>query len=229
MPELDGLSVMQMYKENTVGLSARQPRFMLITADGTEETRQLAIQSGVDSFMTKPIRPHELKSTIEAMFIILDAKEDKEPEPEVVSGLKLAVDNTTAETKPASEVSSADGLLNQQKLAELEALSPGLSGQMIDGFINDGDRLIGEFSKACQDKDFGQILDIAHAIKGSALQLGAQRLADYCHNLKALKRVDLDRKADNVNKEMKYLYLEARNSLTAYRQYSEADAAIIGT
>ncbi|HID82310.1 MAG TPA: response regulator [Chromatiales bacterium] len=228
MPELDGLSAMQMYKENTVGLSARQPRFMLITADGTEETRQLAIQSGVDCFMTKPVRPHELKETIKAMFIILDAKEDEEPEPEIASGLKLAVDNTTAETKPATDVSSVDGLLDQQKLAELEALSPGLSGQMIDGFINDGDRLIGEFSKACQDKDFGQILDIAHAIKGSALQLGAQRLADYCHNLKALKRVDLDMKADNVNKEMKFLYLEARNSLTANHQSSEADAAHVG-
>ena len=228
MPELDGLSVMQMYKENTVGLSARQPRFMLITADGTEETRQLAIQSGVDCFMTKPVRPHELKETIKAMFIILDAKEDEEPEPEIVSGLKLAVDNTTTEIELAIEDNHADALLDQQKLAELEALSPGLASQMIDGFINDGDRLIGEFSKACQDKDFGQILDIAHAIKGSALQLGAQRLADYCHNLKVLKRVDLDRKADNVNKEMKFLYLEARNSLTAYHQSSEADAAHVG-
>ena len=222
MPEIDGLSVMQFYKENTVGLSARQPRFMLITADGTDETRELAIQSGVDSFMTKPVRPHELKRAIEAMFIILDTVENDKPEPEIESALRLAVDNTTPEAKPVAKDNNPDVLLDQQKLEELEALSPGLSGQMIDGFINDGDRLIGEFTTACQDRDFGQILDIAHAIKGSALQLGAQRLADYCHNLKILKRIDLDKKADNVNKEMKYLYLEARNSLTAYHQSSEA-------
>lgn len=229
MPEIDGLSVMQFYKENTVGLSIRQTRFMLITADGTDETRQLAIQSGVDSFMTKPVRPHELKRTIEAMFIILDTAEDEKTEPEIESALRLAVDNTTTEAKPTAKDNNPDVLLDQQKLAELETLSPGLSGQMIDGFINDGDRLIGDFSKACQDGDFGQILDIAHAIKGSALQLGAQRLADYCHNLKTLKRINLDRKSDSVNKEMKYLYLEARNSLTSYHKSSDAGVAHIGS
>jgi len=217
MPELDGLEVMKLFKENTAGLTTKQPKFMLITADGTEETRELALQSGVDSFMTKPVRPRDLNAAIDALFIIVGIKTKEEPEVVIDSTLKLAVDNTSDQS---IIVDSDDQslILDLHQLEELETLSPGLPGQMIAGFFHDGDRLIQAFTEACGTRDYAQILDIAHALKGSALQLGIVRLADYCKNLKKLKRTELDQKADTLKKEMKYLYTEARNSLLAYHQ-----------
>ena len=225
MPEMDGLTVFQTYRENTAGLSEQQPGFMLITADGTDETRNLVVQSGVDCFMTKPIRPQELLDAIGEMFIFPGEEEEKETEPDIESALRLAIDNTTRQASAVDDAGQAEAVLDHQKLEELEALSPGLSEQMIEGFVNDGDRLIREFRQACADRDYGRILDIAHALKGSALQLGAQRLADYCHRLKTLKRSELNGKADDLEREMKYLYLQARNQLLAAHQGANSEVA----
>ena len=197
-------------------MSIKQPRFMLITADGTDETRELALESGVDSFMTKPVRPFELINTLNAMFIILneDTEDSDQGELAVQSSLRLAVDNTSA--KDDTKAVDDETVVDHHKLVELDELSEGLASQMITGFVRDGDRLIVDFTAACEARDLGEIFSIAHAIKGAALQLGAQRLADYCKQLKTLKRIDLDSKAEQTLKDMRFLYLEARNLLLAH-------------
>ena len=75
-----------------------------------------------------------------------------------------------------SSSTGASSLLDENKLAELERMSPKgrrFVVEVLDGFIRDGDALIDKLTHALDVGDYRQVLDSAHALKGCAVSVGA--------------------------------------------------------
>jgi signal transduction histidine kinase/DNA-binding response OmpR family regulator len=62
MPEMDGLDATRAIRKLS---EVRQPRIIAMTANALEGDRELCIQAGMDDYISKPIRVHELVQALE--------------------------------------------------------------------------------------------------------------------------------------------------------------------
>ncbi len=86
----------------------------------------------------------------------------------------------------------ASPILDPKVLGELRALeeggSPGLLAELIDLFLKQGAKQLGEMREALTSKDGAGLGRLAHTMKGSAGSLGAARLSGLCRELEAAIR-----------------------------------------
>lgn len=65
MPEMDGIEATQIIRGALV--PERQPRIVAITAAAMTEDQQACLAAGMDSFLTKPVRPEHLMQLLQSM------------------------------------------------------------------------------------------------------------------------------------------------------------------
>jgi PAS domain S-box-containing protein len=66
MPELDGFQVVGAIRERERGTGARLP-VIALTARSRKEDREHCLAAGVDDFLTKPVRPADLRSAVDRL------------------------------------------------------------------------------------------------------------------------------------------------------------------
>lgn len=168
MPVLNGLDTLKAYRVLTRE-EHRRP-VILFSADASVETEQECLAAGADAFLTKPIHTDRFLQTVEAL-AESSYDRDRPPRPQsppVLSRLRA---------QPASRQT-----LDYSTLATLESISPGdgfMSG-LIDSFIADGMANIGKLDFFLQRGDVGECHHVLHAMRGSAIGIGAVLLAQQC-------------------------------------------------
>ena len=93
-----------------------------------------------------------------------------------------------------SENTSNSGIkLDEYKLKSLSQLGTGSDfiKQLVEGFARDGERLMFSMRKACEQSDYPALRDAAHALKGTAVELGALELVRLCKLIEVLKPYDM--------------------------------------
>jgi CheY-like chemotaxis protein len=66
MPVMNGIEATRKIREYERGTgNGKRTRIIALTALGNEEHRQLAFASGVDEFMTKPVKMKEIQKLVE--------------------------------------------------------------------------------------------------------------------------------------------------------------------
>jgi two-component system, sensor histidine kinase RpfC len=145
-------------------------RFILFTADATTSARDAATDAGFDAFLTKPIDAVTLFNTIEKI-------------------LKLAP-NTAAEwmTSALDSTSNADtdieadaSQLDVDTLKELEKIGAGdelFMHRLLRNYLADSVKLIYKIEDIAKQKQYGELYDYCHALKGNSLSVGAIQLAN---------------------------------------------------
>jgi CheY-like chemotaxis protein len=63
MPEMDGLEATRVICSHTS--CSERPYIVAMTANAMKEDRELCLAAGMDDYLTKPIRPEEIKAAIE--------------------------------------------------------------------------------------------------------------------------------------------------------------------
>jgi two-component system sensor histidine kinase RpfC len=174
MPEIDGLDAVKIFRfAHTT--RAYMP-FIVLTADATIEARRQCEEAGVDAFLTKPIQAAQLLETIDRV------AEKREPSPPITLPTLLA-------TQQASEPDISDETFDPGKLRELEELSGDIRfiDEIVKMFEQDGMRLLEKMDQAYREEQFQALRESAHALKGSAANLGATRLFDLSKCINELK------------------------------------------
>jgi two-component system sensor histidine kinase RpfC len=174
MPEIDGLDAVKIFRfAHTT--RAYMP-FIVLTADATIEARRQCEEAGVDAFLTKPIQAAQLLETIDRV------AEKREPSPPITLPTLLA-------TQQASEPDISDETFDPGKLRELEELSGDIRfiDEIVKMFEQDGMRLLEQMDQAYREEQFQALRESAHALKGSAANLGATRLFDLSKCINELK------------------------------------------
>ncbi|MDE2371259.1 MAG: response regulator [Burkholderiales bacterium] len=160
MPGLDGVQATRAIRALPDPAQSTVP-IVALTADAFEETRERCLVAGMNDFLTKPVSPQKLQTSLRRLF---GAAIAPAPEP------------ATAQPRPWD--GQAQTLVDEGAIRmALEAMPAERLGGMIESFLDQGAETVERLRAAVRN---GQPLDLrvnAHAAKGAALNLGLAGLA----------------------------------------------------
>ncbi len=184
MPEISGVEVVKSLR--FMDTTGNLPVIML-TADATPEAREASLNAGANRFLTKPIDARGLLECIASLSKnIRKSKARKVP---------LARESRTHSPSHFAESEWYDNVV----LHELDMLGddPDFVNTLLRNFEKDGAQHILNIKKAMYD-DFLEYRENLHALKGSATELGANKLVEICNEGESLKPYDIG--SEKINK-----------------------------
>ena len=164
MPGMDGDVVTQKIRnepERFVG----NPVIVAVTADTTEDHRASCLAAGMDDFMSKPVRLDRLRKGLRRWLALL-AQRKAEANEAACGDLRRSI---------AEKAGQNDELF---------------LNDYIHLFITDTESRLSEMSQAFLSGDTETVRRQGHALKGSCLELGAERMARFCEDLSVAVRHD---------------------------------------
>jgi HPt (histidine-containing phosphotransfer) domain-containing protein len=138
-----------------------------LTADAFEETRDRCLVAGMNDFLTKPVSPQKLATSLRRLFGAGGG-----------SGSQAVVGAAPGQSAAAPHLHEQQALVDEGAIAlSLQAMTPSRLASMIEAFLDQGPETVQRLRAAVRD---AQPLDLrvnAHAAKGAALNLGLSGLA----------------------------------------------------
>ncbi len=160
MPEMDGLEATRRIHEEWP--SASRPIIIAMTANAMHGDRERCLATGMDDYISKPVRISDLKAALERS-----------------GSIRMA----TSESPANSEVQSIDRTLLAEIREMQEEDGADLLGELITLYLQDSPHQMLSIREAIANGDAAGLERSAHALKGSCSYLGARRLASQCAEL----------------------------------------------
>jgi two-component system sensor histidine kinase RpfC len=198
MPVMTGLEATRLIRVMQAG-RASVP-IILFSADVTPEAIQEATDAGVDVFLPKPVEASRLYATIEQ----LAGKRSRE----TARVVQVIAPSRLAHTP----------LLNTKTLRDLEQMSPDpqFVHQLVKMFGEDSAQLLMKIEETLVHHRHEEFKTHIHALKGSALNLGAERLFGHCTTLGALDYREINASAGSLAAETRALVTQTQAALADY-------------
>jgi HPt (histidine-containing phosphotransfer) domain-containing protein len=163
------------------GDSRRTP-VVAMTANALAGDRERCLAAGMDGYLTKPVRPDELTAAVSQWL----------PKVETDPGTAAMADESTDEPLAATVEPVSLQLLDRGQLAELRSLggsaAAGFMEELVNVFLVEGATEVGQIRGAIEARDANAMLNGAHRLKGSAMNLGCGALADAAEAIEVLGR-----------------------------------------
>jgi len=144
MPDMDGMEVVNLIRTREKEGAKRTP-IVAMTAHAMKGDRERFIASGMDDYVSKPIRVEELFEAIERVL---------PPPAESDVTTRLSLDRTAALTKVRNK--------------------PELLRDLIRIFLEDAPRYMGDMKRGLAERNGPELSRAGHTIKGSSAYLGAE-------------------------------------------------------
>jgi CheY-like chemotaxis protein/HPt (histidine-containing phosphotransfer) domain-containing protein len=176
MPEMDGYQATTAIRQREERTGAPRLPIIAMTAAAMEGEQAKCFAAGMDDYIAKPVRLDELMRVVSRW--VTDGKSDAESIP-----FETITDQTsTAHLDPA-------------RIAELREVKDKSSGDAFvtlgEIFQEDAPPRLSSIRDAINDGDSAKVAWEAHALRGSAANLGASELARLCEKLEALGGEDV--------------------------------------
>ena len=170
MPVMGGIEAMKMYRMANHHISEKIP-FLVLTANATTEARKLCKEAGADAFLTKPVDSRRLLHHV----IWLTGIQEEYNQ----------VQRKQKETRVQ--------IFDPEILLELSTIrnTPGALEEMIEMFLDNASEMQRAMEDDLESRNLQSFKDHAHAMKGSAANVGANRISYACRRAKALKTENL--------------------------------------
>jgi two-component system sensor histidine kinase RpfC len=164
MPERNGLEVCTAIR--TMEPTGTRLPVIILSASVTVEARDRARQAGADEFVGKPFEAANLLQVIDRL-------------------ARRAGRGYQVRPKPTMRIVASVELLDQSRVQEVKriACDSTFLTQLVGGFRGDMELLLDRLDNAVANEQRGAISDAVHAIKGAALGIGAQQLAERCSSI----------------------------------------------
>ncbi len=204
MPNMGGLEAAKIYRV-TAHHEPQMP-IVILTANATTEARRECEEARIDAFLTKPIDALTLLDTV--------ARLAATPKNAGFTGLVAA---------PPEPATKGDGaLLNENTLRRLKLLGGG--GDFVDtvvqGFISEGEQLLEAMGAVLLKHEYGAFKELAHTLKGSAGNVGADALFQVCREISRLNHSDLQTSANKLLGKAKGSFSASKQAMIRYLETS---------
>jgi len=211
MPLMGGLDVMKIHRAS----SRQNPPtpVIVLTANATTEAKRACEEAGANLYMSKPV---DSATLLEAISQLTLASPHGDPSEEEESFNK----NDDAEPPP---------LIRDSTLRHLEILGEGQEDFMpivIHGFISETEKLLEAMRHALNHNDLDAFLELAHTVKGSAGNIGAEALHIICRDVMQLSTHVLQEKASSHLAEALLCFKSTQVLLTQYLS-REVDSSLL--
>jgi two-component system sensor histidine kinase RpfC len=208
MPVMGGLEALKIYRM-TAGMKPRMP-IIILTANATLEAKRECEEAGGDAFLTKPIDASTLLETVARLSA---AHHHVAAPPTPASSPKPMISDQTT-------VVEAHGLLvNENTLHQLKLLGGAndnfLEG-VIQGFFLEGERTLEAMKSALLMGEYDTFQELAHALKGSSGNLGAEALFQICREISMLNHHEWQASSQKLLRRAQESFGSTRQTMTRY-------------
>ena len=152
MPEMDGFAATAEIRRRE---DTRHIPIIALTADVVDDARRKCIQAGMDAYVAKPLRREQLGAALERWI----AKQPEEALPVQPCGEDDALDETLFAT-----------------IRELSKRAGDADDEIVDLFLRDAESRVVELRRLFAAMDAPNIAACAHALRGSAGNIGARQV-----------------------------------------------------
>jgi CheY-like chemotaxis protein len=167
MPEMDGMEAARLIVNSKP--EERRPIIVAVTADALQGDKEKCLQSGMDDYITKPIRIADIQGVLDRWGRIASARSAQSQKP-----------------AGASETDVLEhAMLDRIRQLGLET-DPDFVLELIDSYAPLFQRQYSNLQDAYAKKDTGKLHYAAHSLKGASLNIGATNLADMCRTIEDL-------------------------------------------
>ena len=197
MPQMGGLEVVKVHRA-----LSRQPMdtpVIILTANATLEAKQECERAHIDAYLTKPVDALTLLDTV-ARLTLTPPKSD---------ALEL--------THPVDK--NANRFINEETLHHLALLGGDQEDflrTVIYGFLSETDKLLEAMRIALSKQEYATFKELAHILKGSSGNVGAEVLFKVCCQILVLSDTELKNSAKDLLVEALDSHPATRASLLRY-------------
>jgi len=169
MPVMGGIEAAKIYNFTNTGRDSLP--IIILTANTTTEAMLECKEANIDAYLTKPIDSRKLIATIHTL--------TNNTEITTLDNQQIEDDSKTI--VPSNE----DNIINYDTVNSIISISDDndFTNTLVNGFYNETSKLLTDMEIALSNNDHKLFLEHAHALKGSAGSIGAQRIHDYCKTL----------------------------------------------
>ncbi|MBI4807789.1 MAG: response regulator [Nitrosomonadales bacterium] len=201
MPQLGGLEVVKIHRA-----LSRQPLdtpVIILTANATPEARKECERARIDAYLTKPVDALTLLDTV-ARLTLTSPKSDSAE---------------LAHASPHLEEKDGHGYINEETLHHLALLGGDQEDflhTVIYGFLSETDKMLEAMRIALSKRDYSTFRELAHILKGSSGNVGAEALFTVCSQILLCTETELRTRAGGLLDEALGSYFPTRASLLRY-------------
>jgi two-component system sensor histidine kinase RpfC len=208
MPGMTGVDVARMYRLMR-GNMPRAP-IIMFSANVTTDAREESIEAGADEFLPKPIQVNLFLQTLQGL--VAEFKLTGPPN----SGAVISRPKSTLNLLQPSEK-----ILDLQNLRDLEKVSkdPGFLDDLILEFLSENKKSLRALESMLGQGDIEGVKEILHALKGSALSIGAVALKMTCKRVEKLSPLEMGEFAEEILQEMRFAFSDLCEELEKYREF----------
>lgn len=197
MPQMGGLDVVKVYRA-----LSRQPMdtpVIILTANATLEAKLECERAQIDAYLTKPVDALTLLDT--------------------VARLTLTPSSSDAPELAHHTEQIANGFINEDTLHHLTLLGgeqDDFLRTVIYGFLSETEKLLEAMRIALSKQEYATFKELAHILKGSSGNVGAEVLFKVCCKILVLSDTELEDSANDLLLEALDSHPATRASLLRY-------------
>ena len=191
MPRMDGYAASRLIREQEPE-GTRVP-IIAMTASAIDGERERCTEAGMDDFITKPVSSERVAAVL---------------------------DRNVAAPAPEATVTSLSRALDESRLDELADMGERavvLVNRAVDNFVDRLPETLVEIEQALADKDWDSARKLVHRFRGSALNLGATRVAEIGLELELLEDETILDDGPRLLRELQQASAEAVVALQDYK------------
>ncbi len=167
MPEMDGFEATRQIRRRQLPGGRRLP-IVAVTAHALKGDRERCLEAGMDGYIAKPVTIPDVERALRQWLPQAAAVSQVSPPPPAAAG--AALDPEALE-----------------RLREMAAAEPSFLADVFHMFLEKAEESLASLRLAVTAGDGQALARHAHKVRGSALSVGANQVAEICTELEALK------------------------------------------
>lgn len=220
MPRLSGTEVVRFCR--MMGGTVGKTPIIVFSASVTQEARDESFAAGADAFIAKPIEVQKFLQTLDQLVTTYRPINTDEKTDDIETANEFQDQNGSLQNKLTrhwSPPSISATVLDKTKLDNLQSISqdPVFVNELIVEFITEGKRLIGNIGRSLRRADYNQAAAALHALRGSALSIGADALKQFCTYCEKLDESELDIYESDIHKQLDTCFQQLCEELNVYQ------------
>ncbi|MEA9707520.1 ATP-binding protein [Xanthomonas campestris] len=205
MPVLDGYAATRRWRAMETESGGRPIPIVAMTANAMAGDRERCLAAGMDDYLSKPVAREQLDACLQRWL----------PRQALLPGPSTGAPSADAESAASAAQARALPILESGVIDELYEVAGADTIRILQLFLEDAPGIIEELEAAASNRDSMQLRDLAHTLKSSSANVGAQALAN------AARRIELAARTGTIERPSVMVAL-------VIAEYARARLALLG-